>query len=155
VKLANEPPSARGTGVTDCQNPCKTLPFTPKNESEREIIKSWQELEVGVTTHNAEAWAPHIADEFVMVSSSNDHPFSKSDRIGILNLQKQTGVASAPAPLVSAQMFDFGDAVVMTCLHQPYTGKAVHVSRVWIHRNGKWIMAISFQTTIQASDAKT
>jgi hypothetical protein len=155
VRLSDEPPAARGTGVSDCENPCKKVPFTPKNESQKAIIESWQALEVGVTTHDAQAWAPHIADEFVMVSSSNDHPFTKSDRIGILNLQKQTGVASAPAPLVSAQMFDFGDTVVMTCLHQPYSGKAVRVSRVWIKRNGKWIMAISYQTTIQGTAAKT
>jgi hypothetical protein len=46
-------------------------------------------------------------------------------------------------------MFDFGDSVVMTCLHQPYTGKRIHVSRVWIKRNGNWVMAISYQTAIQ------
>jgi hypothetical protein len=63
-------------------------------------------------------------------------------------------VASAPAPLVSAEMFDFGDAVIMKCLHQPFSGKPVHVTRLWIKRNGKWVMSISFQTTIQAAEAK-
>jgi hypothetical protein len=42
----------------------------------------------------------------------------------------------------------------MTCLHQPHQGKPVQVSRVWIKRDGKWIMAISFQTTIQAAEVK-
>ena len=65
-----------------------------------------------------------------------------------LDKQKVSGVGSAPAPLVSAKMFDFGDAVVMACLHQPYTGKPVHVSRLWIKREGNWVMAISYQTTI-------
>jgi hypothetical protein len=51
-------------------------------------------------------------------------------RIATLNLQKQTGFPSAPAPLVSAQMFDFGDAIVMTSQHHPYTGKPVRVSRL-------------------------
>ncbi len=90
-----------------------------------------------------------------MLGSSNDHPLAKADRIATLNLQKQTGFASAPAPLVSAQMFDFGDAVVMTCHHQPYTGKPVHVSRLWIKRNGQWVMSISYQTTMQAAPAKS
>ena len=89
-----------------------------------------------------------------MLSSSNSHPFTKADRMATLNLQKQTGVGSAPAPLVSARMFDFGDAVVMTCLHQPYTGKPVRVSRVWIKRDGQWIISISYQTTIQSTAAK-
>jgi hypothetical protein len=143
-----------GPAVRDCENPCKTLPYKPRNEAEQGIVASWQALETGVTNHDASAWSPHIAEEFVMLGSTNDHPLSKADRIATLNLQKQTGVGSAPAPLVSAQMFDFGDAVVMTCLHQPYTGKPVRVSRLWIKRDGHWVMSISYQTTIQAAPSK-
>ena len=118
------------------------------------MIAAWQALETGVTNHDASAWSPHVDDSFVTVSSSSDHPVFKADRIATLNLQKQTGYPSAPAPLVSAQMFDFGNTIVMTCLHQPYKGKPVHVSRVWLKRNGQWVMAISFQTTIQGEPAK-
>ena len=150
-----EQPGPASSGVKDCENPCKTVPFKPKNETEQAIITSWQALEIGVTNHDAAAWAPHIAEEFAMLGSTNDHPLTKADRIATLNLQKQTGRSTAPAPLVSAQMFDFGDSVVMTSLHQPYTGRPVHVSRLWIKRDGKWIMSISFQTTIQAAPAKT
>ncbi len=64
-------------------------------------------------------------------------------------------MGSAPAPLVSAEMFDFGDAVVMKCLHQPFSGKPIRVTRVWIKRDGKWVMSISYQTTIQAAAAKS
>lgn len=149
------PPGPVTSGATHCENPCKTVPYKPKNEAEQAIIASWQALETGVTNHDAAAWAPHIADEFAMLGSTNDHPLTKADRIATLNLQKQTGRGAAPAPLVSAQMFDFGDAVVMTCLHQPYTGKPVRVSRLWIKRDGQWVMSISYQTTIQAAAAKS
>jgi len=154
VVLGRQVIAPAGPGVSDCENPCRTLPFKPKNEAEQAIIASWQALETGVTNHDAAAWSPHIADEFVMLGSSNDHPLTKADRIATLNLQKQTGHGSAPAPLVSAHMFDFGDAVVMTCHHQPYVGKPVHVSRLWIKRNGQWVMSISYQTTVQAAPAK-
>jgi hypothetical protein len=155
VTLGRQAPGPSGPGVKDCENPCKTLPYKPRNEAEQAIVASWQALETGVTNHDAAAWSPHIAEEFVMLGSSNDHPLTKADRIATLNLQKQTGFGSAPAPLVSAQMFDFGDVIVMTSLHQPYTGKPIHVSRLWIKRNGQWIMSISYQTTIQAAAAKT
>jgi hypothetical protein len=154
VALGRQAPGPPGPGVKDCENPCKTLPYKPRNEAEQAILASWQALETGVANHDAAAWAPHIADEFVMLGSSNDHPLSKADRVATLNLQKQTGFGSAPPPLVSAQMFDFGDAIVMTSLHQPYTGKPVHVSRLWIKRNGHWILAISYQTTIEAAPAQ-
>jgi hypothetical protein len=149
VAQGGQPAPPSGTGVKDCENPCKTLPYKPRNEAEQGIVASWQALETGVATHDSAAWSPHIAEEFVMVGSSNDHPLTKADRMSTLDLQKQTGVPSAPAPLVSTQMFDFGDSVVMTCLHQPYSGKRIHVSRVWTKRNGSWIMAISYQTAIQ------
>jgi hypothetical protein len=154
VKQLEQPSTSAGSGVKDCENPCKTLPFKPANEAEAAIIASWQALETGVTGHDAEAWAPHIADEFVQISSNSDHMISKAGRIETLNKQKASGVGSAPAPLVSAKMFDFEDAVIMTCLHQPYSGKPIHVSRLWIKRDGKWIMSISYQTTIQAAAAK-
>ena len=155
VKLSDQPSTAAGTGVVDCENPCKTLPYKPRNEAERGVVASWQALETGVTAHDADAWAPHIADEFIMLSSNNDHPLSKADRMATLNKQKLAGVGSAPAPLVSAKMFDFPGTVVMTGEHQPHHGKPVHVTRVWIKHDGQWVMAISFQTAIQAAAAKT
>ena len=155
VTQLDQPPTAAGSGVNDCENPCKTVPLQPKNEAERAIIAAWQALETGVTAHDAEAWALHVADEFVQISSNSDHPIDKAGRIATINKQKQSGVGSAPPPLVSAHMLDFGNTVVMFSLHQPYTGKPIHVSRVWIKRDGKWIMSISFQTAIQAAPAKT
>jgi hypothetical protein len=154
VALGRQASGPTGSEVKDCENPCKTLPYKPRNEAEQGVVASWQALETGVTNHDAAVWSPHIAEEFTMLSSTNDHPMTKADRIATLNLQKQTGRGSAPAPLVSAQMFDFGDAIVMTCLHQPYTGKPVHVSRLWIRRDGHWIMSISYQTTIQDAPVK-
>jgi hypothetical protein len=154
VALGRQNSGPSGSDVKNCENPCKTLPYRPRNEAEQAVVASWQALETGVTNRDAAAWSPHIAEEFTMLGSANDHPLTKADRIATLNLQKQTGRGSAPAPLVSAQMFDFGDAIVMTCLHQPYVGKPVHVSRLWIKREGHWIMSISYQTTIQAAAAK-
>jgi hypothetical protein len=133
----------------DCQNPCKSLPYTPKNDDERAIIASWQELETAVTNHDAQGWAPHVSDEFLLVNNNNDHVMTKNDRMAILDKQKQTGSSSAPVPLLSAKMFDFEKAVVMKAEHQRATGKAIHVTRLWIERDGKWIMAFSQQTTVQ------
>jgi hypothetical protein len=154
VTQLQQPSASQGSGVNTCENPCKAVPFEPSNQAERAIILSWQALESAVTAHNAAAWGPHIADEFVQISSSSDHPISKQDRMATLDKQKVSGLGSAPAPLVSAKMLDFGDAVVMTCRHQPYQGKPIHVSRLWIKRDGNWVMAISYQTTMQPGTAK-
>jgi len=46
------------------------------------------------------------------------------------------------------------DTIVMTCLHQPYTGKQIRITRLWTKRDGKWQMAKSYQTTVQDSVAQ-
>lgn len=138
---------------TECVNPCKTIPYKPKNSAERGVIASWQALETAVTNHESQNWGPHVADEFMLVSSGNDHPLDRKDRMAILDEQKATGTSSAPAPLVSARMFDFGDTVVMSALHQSSGGKPTRVTRIWIKRDGSWKLAYSQQTTVQAETA--
>lgn len=155
VALGREGPAPSDSASHECENPCKTIPYKPKNETEQAILSSWEELETAVAARDPFAWAPHIASEFTMLGSTNDHSLSKADRVATLNLQKVTGRGSLPPPVVSVQMFDFADSVVMTAVHQPYVGKAVRVSRLWIKRDGKWLMSLSFQTTIELSTAKT
>ena len=135
----------------ECVNPCKTIPYKPKSAAERGVIASWQGLETAVTNHESQNWAPHVADEFMLVSSGNDHPLDKKGRMDILDKQKKAGTGSAPAPLVSARMFDFGDTVVMTSLHQSPGGKPTHVTRIWVNRDGRWQLAYSQQTTVQGA----
>jgi hypothetical protein len=56
--------------------------------------------------------------------------------------------------LVSATLYDYGEAIVMTCQHQPHAGKPIHVTRVWVKRGVAWLLAISYQTIIQSAAAK-
>jgi len=134
-----------GPGRKYWDNPCKTIPYTPRNADESDALTSWQRLETAVMQHDAETWARHVADEFMVVGAARRH--SKADRKAVIEEQKRTDANSAPAPLVSARLFGFPDAMVMTCEHQPFHGKAAQVSRVFIKRNGAWLMAVSYQTT--------
>ena len=154
VALGRESAAPADSAARACENPCKTVPYKPKNEAEQAILSSWEELETAVASRDSFTWAPHIASEFTMLGSTNDHPLTKADRVATLNLQKVTGRGALPPPVVSVQMFDFGESVVMTAIHQPYAGKAVRVSRLWVKRDGKWLMSLSFQTTIETSTAK-
>jgi hypothetical protein len=140
------PPSADpGTGA--CENPCNTVPFQPQNTDEGEVIQAYQAVERAVTAHDSATWGAHIADEFFAVTSNSDRPLDKAARMAGLDNQKVAGIA--PFPLVSAQMYEFGDAMVMTSRQQPEHGLPLHVTRVWFKRNGAWLEAYSYQTTIQ------
>ena len=69
--------------------------------------------------------------------------------IDTLNMQKQTGRGSAPAPLVSAQMFDFGETVMMIAHEQRKGAKAYFNTRMWVKRDARWQMLFSFNTRIE------
>jgi hypothetical protein len=130
-----------------CENPCATVPFQPQSADENEVIRAYQGVERAVAAHDSAAWAAHIADEFFAVTSNSDRPLDKAARMAGLDNQKVAGIA--PFPLVSARMFAFGEAMVMISRQQPEQGLPLHVTRVWVKRNGTWLEAYSYQTTIQ------
>lgn len=140
------PPAESEKG--DCENPCKTVPFEPRNQDEADVIHAYQAVERAVTASDSKAWGVHIADEFFAVTSNSDRPLDKATRMAGLNKKKVGGIA--PFPLASARMFEFGDAMVMISEQQPLSGHRLHVKRVWFKRNGEWLEAYSYQTTIQA-----
>jgi hypothetical protein len=149
----NVPPAAHGPGRQDWDNPCRTLPYTPRNADERDCLASWQRLEMAVMRHEPEEWARHVADEFMVVGAARRH--SKADRRAVIEEQRRNDANAAPAPLTWAELIDFPDTIVMRCEHQPFHGKAVRVSRVFVKRGGQWLMAVSYQTTRQDAQVKT
>ena len=131
----------------------RPFPIEPRNADERDCLAAWQRLEIAVMQHEPEVWAQHVADEFMVVGAARRH--SKADRKAVIEQQMRSGANSAPAPLLSARLFGFKDAIVMMCEHQPFHGKEARVSRVFVKRDGRWLMAVSFQTTRQDAPMKT
>jgi hypothetical protein len=149
----NLPAAPHGPGRKHWDNPCKTIPYAPRNKAEFECLTAWQRLETAVMAGDAEAWSRHVADEFMVIGPTRRH--SKADRKAVIAEQKRTDTNAAPSPLVSARLFGFADAMIMSCEHQPFHGKAARVSRVFVKRDGQWLMAVSFQTTRQDAHVKT
>ncbi len=148
LSLDAPPAFAPGAGK-DCENPCKTVPYKPRNETERQVVTAYSKLETAAMAHNSAVFGTVVADEFVAASSNSDKISDKRGRMDDFDHSKMAGVA--PTPLMSARMFDFGDAILMTSEHQPDRGKPLHVTRVWIRRNGSWMETLSYQTSVHAA----
>jgi hypothetical protein len=144
MSLDTPPTFAPGAGK-DCENPCKAVPYQPKNRTEQEVVAAYSKLETAAMAHNSAVFATLVADEFMAASSNSNKVYDKRGRMDDFDHAKMAGVA--PTPLVSARMFDFGDAVLMTSEHRPDRGRPLHVTRVWIKRNGSWMEALSYQTS--------
>ena len=147
------PHAPHGPGRKEHDNPCFTLPYSPRDAHERDCLAAWQRLERAVMRHDPDEWARHVADEFIVVGAARRH--GKADRYKVIEEQRRTDANSAPSPLVSARLNRFGDAMLMRCEHQPFHGKAARVSRVFVRRDGLWQMAVSFQTTRQDAPVVT
>lgn len=138
-----------GPGSRDCENPCRSIPFTPQTESEKAAVASWQGVMRAMASDDAEAYARLIADEFTATDTHHTRPFSKPDRLIQIRKLKETGKHSAPPSLVSARMFDLGETVMMIAREQRPNHKPYFNTRMWVNRDGRWQMLFSFNTRIE------
>ncbi|HEV3420697.1 MAG TPA: nuclear transport factor 2 family protein [Candidatus Acidoferrum sp.] len=142
----SEPPG--GKTSTECLNPCKTIPFQPQTANEKEAIASWQGVMRAMAESDADAYSPLIADEFTATDTFHDRPYTKADRLAQIDKQKTTGRRAAPQELLSAEMFDFGETVMMVAHEQRPGGKSYFNTRMWVKRDGRWQMLFSVNTQI-------
>lgn len=140
------PPAFTPGAGKDCENPCRSIPFAPANDTEREVARAYTRLETAAHARNSAAFGPLVADEFVALSSNSDKLQTKRGRIAEFDRSKDAGLA--PTPLVAARMFVFGNAVLMVSEHKPDRGDPLHVTRVWVKRSGDWVETLSYQTAV-------
>ena len=147
VQSLDAPPKTTPSASQDCQNPCKSVGYTPKTETERAIITAYEGLETSAMTHNAANWDAHTGEEFIAASSYSDRLLDKPTRLGELKRANMAGLA--PTPLVSGRLFVFGDAAVLRSHHVANQAKPLEVTRVFVKRDGKWVEVVSYQTAVQ------
>jgi hypothetical protein len=151
VQSLDAPPKTTPSASQDCQNPCKSVGYTPKNETEQAIITAYEGLETSAMTHNAADWDAHTGEEFIAASSYSDRLLDKPTRLGELKRANMAGLA--PTPLVSGRLFVFGDAAVLRSHHVANQAKPLEVTRVFVKRDGKWVEVVSYQTAVQGGGA--
>ena len=142
-----------GAGQGDCENPCRTLPYTPKTAMDKAIVADWQKTKVEEWHPDATDWPMHIADEFLIIN--NNGMRNKAERVVIAQKAQAAGAGAPGDPITAMEIYDFGDnAAVMISHHVPHRGgKPYYNVRVWTLRDGRWQLAVSQQSTIQAAAA--
>lgn len=142
------PFAATGAAVGDCDNPCRTLPYTPATENGKQIAAIFQRLKRDEWHPDPAAWAPYVLDDVYYVTATAQ--LSKADRLATLTKLNATGAPSVPGdPVVSMRIHDFGDSAVMIARHDPYRGGQPYYSlRVWALRDGRWQLANTQQTVM-------
>jgi Domain of unknown function (DUF4440) len=154
IATAGAPPAAVAAPATDpqqpeCKNPCQTIPYRVRSPDEQEIVVAFQEIERAVVAHDAPEWGKHVADEFVRYASGQA-PVDKSQRITTIERQKATDAAVTIGEVETMRLAVYGDGAAMIATHvtQGNSRPPYRAARVWVQRNGEWLMAISVQTEI-------
>lgn len=150
AKMATDAPAAQAKPF-DCKNPCQTIPYRVRSTTEQDIINSFQAIEKAAVAHDADEWAKHIADEFVLYGSGRA-PIPKPDRIAAIKRQSEGHAAAAVGEVqtMSLTAYDNGAAMIATQVMPDGSRPPYRAARVWVKRNGQWQMAISVQTDIKS-----
>ena len=147
---ATRPAPSSSGAAGDCDNPCRSLPFTPVTAADKAVLAEWQKTKLDEWHPNAADWATHITDDFRIINDRSER--NKEQRVALAKEQEAAGAGVPGDPVLSMRMADFGNAVVMVSRHMPYRGgKPYYNVRVFVHRDGHWPLAWSQQTTIQAA----
>jgi hypothetical protein len=143
-------PTSAAAVPYDCKNPCQTIPYRVRSPTEQDIVNSFQAIEKAAIGHDAAEWGKHVADEFVLYGSDRA-PIPKSGRIAAINRQKEnnTPVTVGEVQAMRLSVYDDGAAMIATHALPDNSRPPYQAARVWVKRNGQWLMAISVQTDIK------
>jgi len=147
-------PAARASvevaaGNSDCDNPCRHVPYKPVTKVDKEILATWQKTKMEEWHYDADGWDKDIADEFLIINNTTMR--TKAERMVIARKQQADKVGAPGDPITKMQIFDFGPkAAVMISDHLPYRGgRPYHNVRVIVWRDGRWQLVISQQTSVK------
>ncbi len=143
-----EAPGALGKPV-DCKNPCQTIPYRVRSPAEQDIVNAFEAIERATFAHDADEYGKHIADEFVHYRSGYP-PIPKSGRMAIIEDQKQYDIPAVLTAIQSMRLSAYGDGAAMITTNGDDSAPLLRIARVWVKRNGQWLLAISVQTAIKA-----
>jgi hypothetical protein len=143
--------SSRPDGkAIECTNPCQTVPYRVRSPAEQDVLNSFLAIEKASIAHNAQEWSKHVADEFMLFRSGRA-PTDKAEGIAAIERQKQAGTPVSVGEIQAVRLSVYGDAAAMiaTQMVPDNSRPAYRAARIWVRRNGQWLMTISVQTDIQ------
>jgi hypothetical protein len=142
-------PRAPGAADKECDNPCKTLPYKPEDAAQQEVLATWMRIKTDEWQANAEDWDAHTDVDHVTINSNSVLP--KAPHVAQLAKQKAAyGGASTGAPVISMNLADFDNIVIMTSLEGRELSKpSAWALRMFINRGDGWKICLSIHTEVE------
>ena len=137
--------------ATECNNPCQTIPYRVRSPAEQDVLNSFLALEKARIAYDAAEWSKHVGDDFVLYRSDYA-PVTKAASIAEIERQKQNRTRVTVGEIQTARLWVYGDAAAMIATENApdHSRPPYRAARMWVRRNGQWLMTISLQTDVQS-----
>jgi hypothetical protein len=145
------PVSSREDGkAIECTNPCQTMPYRVRSPAEQDVLNSFLAIEKASIAHDAQEWSKHVTDGFLLYRSGYA-PIDKAARIAAIERQKQAASPVTVGEIQALRLSVYGDAAAMitTQVVPDNSRPPFRAARVWVRRNGQWLLTVSVQTDIE------
>jgi hypothetical protein len=143
--VALQPIRVAEIGARACNNPCNTIPYRMRSAAEQDVAKTYQAITKAAATGDAGGWAKHVADEFVAYASSRA-PLARASRIAAIEDPNHGGVGEVQTMRLAV----YGDGAVMTATESSDPHPPYRAARIFVKRDGRWLMAATAQTDVKA-----
>ena len=143
--------SAREDGkAVECTNPCKTMPYRVRSPAEQDVLNSFLAIENASIAHDAQEWSKHVSDDFLLYRSGYA-PVDKAARLAAIEREKQAAAPVTVGEIQTVRLSVYGDAAAMisTQMVPDNSRPPYRAARVWVRRNGQWLLTVSVQTDIE------
>jgi hypothetical protein len=143
-------PQAGDDKAFECNNPCQTIPYRVRSPAEQDVLNSFLALEKARIAYDATEWSKHVGDDFVFYRSDYA-PITKAASIAEIEKQKQNHSRVTVGEIQTARLWVYGDAAAMIATENApdHSRSPYRAARMWVKRNGQWLMTISLQTDVQ------
>jgi hypothetical protein len=131
-----------------CDNPCKTVPYRVRSPAERDVIAVFQSIKTALVARDANDWAKHVADEFVAYASGLA-PTAKAARIALIEREKEHNATARVGEVETMRLAVYGDGAVMRATDVDRGRPPYRTARIFMKRDGQWLMAISAHTDVK------
>jgi hypothetical protein len=131
-----------------CDNPCNSMPYRVRSAAEQDVARTYQTITKAIATHDAGAWAKHVADEFVSYASSHA-PLARGSRIAAIEDHSDGGGVRV-GEVKTMRLAVYGDGAVMVATESNGLQPLYRAARVFVKRDGRWLMEATAQTDLKS-----
>jgi Domain of unknown function (DUF4440) len=153
IRGGEEPMIFRAIQIADldtraCDNPCNSIPYRVRSAAEQDVATTYQIITKAIAAHDAGAWAKHVADEFVSYASSHA-PLARGSRIAAIEDRSNDGGVRV-GEVKTMRLAVYGDGAVMVATESNGLQPPYRAARVFVKRDGRWLMEAAAQTDLKS-----